>query len=273
MACYLIFYDSNQNNVPNVGGFVARFKTSSSSRHSTSSTNSSYSSTKNKDSFRVIDAIISEFSNQIKKPIDRIFTGKSESFKILNKNLNLQGTFTVDSKTYLTTFESKKLVITSLDLSNFYNWSTKVLSEDEAKNSNLIQLENINIDIIVLDAKETEKQAHFSTLLPSVIDEIFKKVGITSTLKKTTLLSTSEDLYTKMSGIVKMNDIDYYEVVFNVFKDKVDINDLKNIKNWTILLDVPESKKQNPKLFENNKNVDFSNYKTTLSSISSYFSR
>ena len=30
-----------------------------------------------------------------------------------------------------------------------------------------------------------------------------------------------------MSGIVKMNDIDYYEVIFNVFKDKVDINDLK----------------------------------------------
>jgi hypothetical protein len=70
-----------------------------------------------------------------------------------------------------------------------------------------------------------------------------------------------------------MNDIDYYEVIFNVFKNKVDINDLKNIKNWTILLDVPESKKQNPKLFENNKNVDFSNYKTTLSSILSYFPR
>ena len=272
MACHLLFFDNDKNDIQNIGGFIARFKTSSPRKNYSSSSSSSSSYSRNEEKLRIKNLIINEFNNQIKKALDRIFIGKSENFKILNKNLNLKGTFVADGKTYLTVFESKQLAISRSDLSDIYNWSTDIFLKDEAKGVDPIQLENINIDIVALDAKETEKQAHFSTLLPSVIDEIFKKVGLTSTLKRTTTLKEREDLFTKISGVVKMNDVDYYEAVFSVTsKDKVDINDLKNIKNWNIILDVTESKKQNPKLFENNKNVDFSDYKTALSSVSSYF--
>ena len=97
-----------------------------------------------------------------------------------------------------------------------------------------------------------------------MIDEIFKKIGMTSVLKRETTFKTTEDLFSKISGIVKMNENDYYEVKFYSTKDKVDINDFKDMNRWSITLDVIELKRQKGKLFENNKNVNFSDYKTTL---------
>ena len=114
------------------------------------------------------------------------------------------------------------------------------------------------------NAKDQEKRNHFTTLLPNVIDEIFKKIGVKSVLKRNTTFKTSEDLFSKISGIVKMDENDYYEVLFNTTKNKVDIDDFKNMNNWTIKFYVSDSKIRTSKLFENNKNINFSDYKTII---------
>ena len=264
MACYMVFMDSYQSDMPNVGGFIARMSSRSSSSKKRSSTTS----------YSLSDAaelkLKSDFNEQVTKALNKVFSDKPGSFKILTKNLNLRGTFVSNGNTYISTFLPMNIVMSREEIGKYYNWTTRKVTEDDSKNSPLVELENINIDIVALDAKEKEKQEHFAKLLPTVIDEIFKKIGMTSVLKRETTFKTTEDLFSKISGIVKMNENDYYEVKFYSTKDKVDINDFKDMNRWSIKLDVIESRRQNPKLFENNKNVNFSDYKTTLSTLSSY---
>jgi hypothetical protein len=255
----MLCLDNDYYESSNIGGYLPGMYSKPSSSRRTTSTK-----------VVAVNMVNVEFNNKIKVALNKIFDSKPINFYILNRDLKnkLSGKFRVNDKMYIATFNNDITPLKKSILSNRDNWNIQIETTEKDQNFDLIPLlEDITIDIIALDSKETEKRAHFTTLLPSVIDDIFKKIGNNSVLKKDTTFQKSENLFLKMSGIVKMNDIDYYRVLFNVSKDKVDINDLKNINHWLLIPDVPENRRQIEKLFENNRNADFSAYKTILSTI------
>ena len=257
----MVCLDNECNESINDGGYMAMsFKSSSPKKSSSSS--SSKLSTKKSDN----DPTKDEFSRQIKLALDRIFENKPPEFLIINKDLHgkLIGKIIVDDKEYIVTFNTTESPIKRSTLSNRFNWK---IEEYVQNGASIGLLKDITIDIVALDAKESEKKAHFAGLLPRVIDDIFNKIGTTSVLKKNTDFQRLDSLFNRVSGIVKMNDNDYYEVTFRSSLDKVGINDLKNINNWYIKYDVYEYNRQSTRLFENIRNQDFSVYKTILSNV------